>query len=88
MKIKLIVPSEKKTPWTFQGALVLLALNIQDNLHICFKNSQHFWVHDNLLLLCSSSDHDGRCLGNQAQTLKNVIMNVLGGEKQNVAIKI
>lgn len=88
MKMKLIVSSGKKTkPWSFQGVLDLVALSIQDDLHVCFKNSQHFWVYGNLLLLCSSSDHDARCLGNQAQALKNIFMKVLGGENQNVAIK-
>lgn len=74
--------------WSIQRALVLFALSIQDDLHICFKNRQCFWVYGDLLLLCTSSDHDARCLGNQAQALKNIFVNVLGAEKQNVAIKI
>lgn len=66
----------------------LICPEYSSDLHICFKNNQCFWVYGDLLLLCTSSDHDARCLGNQAQALKNIFVNVLGAENQNVAIKI
>lgn len=70
----------KKKPWSFQAALALLALSIQDELHICFENSISQYTTICYYYLAAQIMMPDAWVY-QEQALENIFMKFLSGEK-------